>query len=156
MSKKKEQPGAPGKKPVKHLYTHLSEYAIRDAEDRMSYINVIQNILLDEIPGALVSLFIGVAFTGGEGETFSVSVDDSKKKEFFRYPDQTVPPSGDDPVKRKLRRINQSLYVLRPAVFFSEGTYNVVLRVGGKVIHKEPFNVALALKKDGGKRNAGN
>jgi hypothetical protein len=141
--------------PVRHLFTHLSEFAIQDKDNRYSYINVVYNVTLDEIPGALISLFINVGFTGGEGSTYRIAVEDPNKKEVFRSHDQTVRVPTDELVRSKMRIVNNVGVILKPAVFHSEGTYYVVLRVGGKVIHREPFPVIKIAQSNRGKKDAG-
>jgi hypothetical protein len=140
---------------VRHVYTHLCEFALVDNQNRFSYINVISKIVLDEIPGALISLFIGVAFTGAEGQAAKISVEDPKKKELFQALEQTVPNSPEGAVSGGMKPTSHALIVLKPAVFQLEGTYNVVLRVGGKVIHREPFAVLKRKTPEGSDKNVG-
>jgi len=140
---------------VRHLFTHLCEFALVDNQNRFSYINIIQNVVLDEIPGALISLFIGVGFTGAEGQTARISVEDPRKTELFQALEHAVPSVSDVSKVGGMKSVSHALLILKPAVFQLGGTYNVVLRVGGKVIHREPFTVLKRAAAEGSDKNAG-
>jgi hypothetical protein len=128
--------------PVHHVFTVLCEFAIRDAENRFSFINVINNVRLDRIPGGLASLFIGVAFTGGVTQRMSIGIEDPKKNELYRVAaDRIERPPSKLAVHSKQRYVGQVLVSIRPAIFHSEGVHHVVLRAGDRVIHREPFFV---------------
>jgi hypothetical protein len=130
----------------RHLYTLISELVIRDSENRFSFINVIHNVVLDDVPGALSALFITVAFTGGTGQKFSVRIEDPNSKEFYRFPAQDITAPLDGRSDDTVRRVSVSVMTLRPAVFVVEGMYKIMLSVGDKVINEEPFCVRLATK----------
>jgi hypothetical protein len=125
---------------IRHKFTHLSEFALRDSEGRASFINLISNIMLDEVPGAIVSLYVSVAFTGSNGDEFSVVIEDPEKKAMFESPKEVVrvPASSK---KSKLLSDHLSQIMLKPAIFRMEGKHHVVFMSGKKVIHKEPFMV---------------
>ncbi len=139
---------------VRHVYTHLCEYAIVDKDGKTSFINIIQNIILDEFPGALISLFVGVGFTAAAGQSAKVSIEDPNGKPIFQTSEEVVPSATGGPFPRGFKHVNQVLLLLKPAVFPLEGTYNVVLRVDGKVIHREPFAVLKRNAPDGNDENA--
>jgi hypothetical protein len=149
MSRKKTSriPGSANSAP-RHVYTLISELVIRDSENRFSFINVIHNVALDGVPGALSALFIAVAFTGGLGEKFSVWIEDPNSKEYFRFPAQDVILPDDGVSDDVVRRVSVSVMTLRPAVFVVEGLYKIMLSVGDKVINEEPFCVRIATKKE--------
>jgi hypothetical protein len=141
---------------VRHLYTHVSEFAIRDTAERISFINIINNVTLDEIPGALVCLFIGVGFTGGEGQTFRVSMEDPKRNQVFRSEEEIIPAPSENAAKTGTRFVSNAVYMLKPVVFLMEGTHQVVFRVGNKVIHKEPIPVIKVVTREESEINADN
>ena len=137
---------------VHHLFTHLSEFAVRDNTNKWSYINVVQNVALDQIPGAIVSLFVSVGFTGGDGENFSVAIEDPNGSDMFRSKEEkVVAGSVSHPLMRS--SFNATL-MMSPAVFLLEGVYHVVLRVSGKEIHREPFGVLKGPASEAGDKNA--
>lgn len=139
---------------VRHLYTHVSEYFVRDVDGRISFINIINNVTLDGIPGALTNLCIGVGFTGGEGQTFSVCLEDPKKKKIFRSDETPVPSPSSVPSNERMRSVTNAVFVIGPAVFPVEGTYHVVFRVGNKVIHREPIPVVSVATTEESEENA--
>jgi len=141
---------------VRHLYTHLCEFVVRDSQDKFSYINIIHNVILDRIPGALMGLFIGVGFTAAAGQKFTIALEDPRKKELFRSAEQDVPRRGDRPLDPKIIEVTNGLVLMKPAVFSMEGVHHAVLRVDDRVIHREPFSVVIAPNSSGGKKDAGN
>jgi uncharacterized protein DUF6941 len=131
--KKKEKP--------KHIYTIICETLIADKDDRFSFINVIGNIKLNKLPGALSTLAIVSCFRASPGELISISIEDPGRKPLFRTQDEEVkviPLYRDNPIAIKSTQV---AIVLNPAGFHSEGVHHIVLRVGGRVLHREPFGV---------------
>jgi len=126
---------------VRHVFTLISEFAIRDHDNRFSFINVINNVVLDEIPGGLPALYISVAFEGGEGLGFSVALVEPNKTDLFRTNEIMIESPTDGEKANDLKRVNCGVIRLAPAVFLKEGVHTIVLRVGNKVIHRQTIPV---------------
>ena len=120
----------------------LCENVIQDKQDRMSFINVIQNVKLDQIPGALTQLFVVVAFECRARSTMSIVITTPENQELFTSGEFTI--TGETPANLPsvhMRSLTIVALALKVTVFQTEGIHNVVLRQDGRVIHQEPFGV---------------
>lgn len=131
-------------KPVKHNFTVLCEHAVTDRQGRVSLINVVRNVALAEVPAAIPQLAIVSSFTGAYGLPYSVAIEGPGKREISRGSDLTVTPESGDDASKYVQRSTQVVMMWAPAVFEREGVHYIVVRVGGKVIHREPFAVFIS------------
>jgi hypothetical protein len=68
----------------------------------------------------------------------------------------TVPARSNNPELQKFRSVTSAVFVLKPAIFPIEGTYHVVVKVGNKVINREPFPVFKSANAEKSEINADN
>jgi hypothetical protein len=86
-------------------------------------------------------LGIVVGFEAKSGQRFSVALEDPNGKILFEGRDAVA---QDDEMYDKFRhtvRTSQVGIVLAPIGFNTEGIHHIVLRIGGRVMHREPFGV---------------
>jgi hypothetical protein len=110
-----------------------------DAGQRTSLINVVRNVALKEVPGGII-IFVVTSFEGGDGSNFNISIDGPRQKEIFTTGEQPI-QSEPSPESKFIQMSKTMVVRLAPIIFKREGIYHIVLRIGGKVIHREPFGV---------------
>lgn len=126
---------------VRHVFTIVSEFAVRDSQNKFSFINIVHNLKLPELPGSCPMLFIGTAFEGGEGQPFTIALEDPSGKELFRTAEKEVGPLREDEAAKNLKKVSYGVIQLMPAVFYAEGIHTIVIRVGNKVIHRQSLPI---------------
>lgn len=124
---------------AKHIYSIMCETLLIGRDNRLSLINVIGSIGLGSIPGTIPSLGIVSSFLASTGDAFSISVEDPKRKPLFKSGDMFVEEHHMHEVMPVAVKSTQTAVLASPVVFRSEGVHHIVLRVFGRVIHREPF-----------------
>jgi hypothetical protein len=127
---------------IRHNYTLLCENVIRDVSGKLSFINVFQNVELEQTPGILAHMFVAVNLVGDPGDTYQISLDPPGKN----------PPLTPSPVEETVgelvgeaRQYQQAstytIFGIGAVLFVVPGVYHITLRSKGKVIHRQPFGV---------------
>ncbi len=127
---------------VKHHFSLLCEYALFDRENRPSIIGVVTNVQVPQIPGAVVSLYFVASFKAPAGSKFGLELVGPDRKVIARAEEREIvkPVSGPGP-SPYLQTSTTTMMEAKPALFHAEGIHYLVLRVDGRVVHREPFAV---------------
>ena len=126
---------------AEHIFSLICETLIAGQDGRFSFINVIANVRLPKIPYALGSLGIVVSFQASPGDVFDLAVEDPKRKSLFRTGDAIVEDQEMYQKFPNMVRATQVGIIAAPMKFTHEGIHHIVLRVSGRVVHREPFGV---------------
>lgn len=128
---------------VKHHYTLVCEYALFDRDYRPSFLGVVRNVKLPQIPGAVVSLYFVASFSAPAGTKFAVDLIGPNRKVLARGEEREVTPQSPSAGTESeyVQTATTAMMEAKPAVFRTQGIHYVALRVDGKVIHREPFAV---------------
>jgi hypothetical protein len=141
---------APGRDPkVRYDYTVLCEQVILDKEGYPTVVRVLRNLGFPQLPGIVAQLGVLVGFSGPEGETYSVSIEDPKRRQIAHLGRGECKPGtgvqGRNPIVQTVFVCN-----VQNATFQTEGVHHIVLRVGDRVVHRDPFGVIVAQPQERG------
>lgn len=132
---------SPKKERVRHLYSLMCEMLVFGQDKRLSMINVIANIRLPKVPAGIQTLGFVCNFIAPVGDKFIVSVEDPKRVALLKTDEAPVEPSDISQQAPHIIKSTNVGLLAGPLIFRSEGIHHIVLRVGGRVIHREPFGV---------------
>ena len=135
---------------IKHVYTVVCEYIVIDENKKPTFVNVIRNAALSQLPGMLSTVSLVTNISNAQGKECRISLVDPSGKE--------VPCTIGilEPIELRNKYCIQSSLMgvtLAPAIFFVEGVHHIVIRVEGKIIHREPFGVFLKEANQDGNDN---
>lgn len=123
---------------IQHLYTLLGEYAVMGKDGKTSVCGIYHNIQSQTWPAAKQPFAAVVAFTGDEGDTYSLTLDKPDGECLADMGEGTVT------VPAELQPYQQWAVTgvfSGAAVFEKPGVYHISLRSEGQIVHQYAIGV---------------